>query len=245
MEKYKKLIYYFLLGIIGIALVFIFFKYILRVLLPFILSFLIVSLVRPIIDRICKKTKASKFFVTMFIIFLVVTLAITAIVLALGAIVEQVKDIFESIVENLSMENNYVTKLFEFIAKIEDKIPFISSITNESVYSLVTNMISEGAKSLSVRLTSQIARVIASLPQIMITIIVVFLSMFYFAKDYEKIGEKTVKFLPKYLAKRAPKIKNDIPRKKGKEMPSKFLALLLALTFILPFAFMVAVVIMF
>ncbi|MBE6675052.1 MAG: sporulation integral membrane protein YtvI [Ruminococcaceae bacterium] len=227
MDKYRKLKYYFLLSALGIAVVFLFFKYILKVLLPFLISFLVVSLVRPLIEKICKKTKASKFFVTMFVIFLSMILAITSISLATGAIVEQIRNIFESIVQNLSGESNYVTKLFEFIAKIESKIPFISSLTNESIYSLVTNMISEGAKSLSLKLTSQIARMIAAFPQIMVTIIVVFLSLFYFAKDYEKIGRKTVSILPKFLADKAPQIKNDIILVVTKYIKSYMLLLLI------------------
>ena len=119
MDKYGKLKYYFLISVIGILFIFLFFKYILRVLLPFMISFFVVSLVRPLIEKICKKTRASKFFVTMFVISLSMILATTAIALATGAIVEQIKNIFESIVENLSDESNYVTKLFDLIAKIE------------------------------------------------------------------------------------------------------------------------------
>ena len=210
MEKYKRIVYYFSIGLIIAVVVFLFFKYILKIILPFIISFFVVSLVRPLIKKICKKTSASSFFVTMFIIFLSMILIITGIFFALGAIVEQIGNIFESIAENLSQETNYVTKLFELIAKIEEKIPFISSFTNESIYSLVTNMISEGVKSLSISLTSQIAKVIAAFPQIMITVIVMFLSLFYFAKDYDKIGKSIVSHLPTKMAEKAPIIKNDI-----------------------------------
>ena len=227
MEKYKKVIYYFSIGLIIAIIVFLFFKYILKIVLPFIISFFVVSLVRPLIKKICKKTSVSSFFVTMFILFLFMILIITGIFFALGAIVEQIGNIFESIAENLSQETNYVTSLFELIAKIEEKIPFISSFTNESIFSLVTNMISEGVKSLSINLTSQIAGVITAFPQIMVTVIVMFLSLFYFAKDYDKIGKSIVSYLPKSMAKKAPIIKNDIVLVVSKYIKSYMLLLLL------------------
>ena len=104
---------------------------------------------------------------------------------------------------------------------------FISSFTNESIFSLVTNMISEGVKSLSINLTSQIAGVITAFPQIMVTVIVMFLSLFYFAKDYDKIGKSIVSYLPKSMAKKAPIIKNDIVLVVSKYIKSYMLLLLL------------------
>lgn len=227
MEKYKKVIYAFFAAAIAILLVFVFLKYALPILLPFLLSYFIVSLVRPLIDKICKKTRASKLFVTLFVLLLVSTLVITGIVLMLIAIANQAGNIFDSITENLSKETNYITKIFEFIVKIEEKVPFLSKITNESVYSLVREMITEGVKSLSISLTSKIANVIAAIPQIMVTVIVIFLSLFYFAKDYDKIGKKITSMLPKSVAKRAPQIKNDIVLVVSRYIKSYILLLLI------------------
>ena len=210
MDRYKKLAYIFLVSFGIILAACLFFKYILKVVLPFIIAFVVVSMIRPIIDKICRKTKASKSFVTIFVISISTVIALALIVFIFSAMVEQVGSIFQSIVDSLSSDTNYVAKLFDFISRIEAKIPFIKSITNESMYTLVTEMITDGVKSLSLSLTSYVARVVAELPRIMITVIVVLLSLYYFAKDYEKIGKKIVCLLPNSIGERAPKIKNDI-----------------------------------
>jgi sporulation integral membrane protein YtvI len=88
-------------------------------------------------------------------------------------------------------------------------------------------MISEGVKSLSISLTSQVARIIAALPQIMITVIVMLLSLFYFANDYDKIGNSIVSYLPRSMAKKAPIIKNDIILVISKYIKSYMLLLLI------------------
>jgi len=193
MEKYKKLIYLFLVAVIGILLIFLFLKYILGILLPFLISFLVVSMVRPFIDKICKKTRASRPFVTVFVLFVVTALLITGLVLLAVAVANQVGNIFDSIVQSLSKEDNYVTRFLGFIEKIEEKVPILNRFTSTSVRTLVTDMITEGIKSLSIGLTTKIASFIAALPQITLTIIVIFLSLFYFAKDYDKIGKQLMK----------------------------------------------------
>ena len=96
------------------------------------------------------------------------------------------------------------------MGSLEEKIPFIKSFTNESIYSLVTEMITEGVKSLSIRATSVVAKMITALPQIMVTLIVMLLALFYFAKDYDKIGNKLKSLMPKEVANKMPQIKGDI-----------------------------------
>ena len=209
MEKYRK-ISYWAVGIGAGILFLILFKYILNITLPFIIALLVVSLSRPAINKICKRTKASKFFVTVFVISIVMLLIIGALIFLVGAVVEQVGDIANGLVENLSMDKNYVTRLFEIIARLEEKIPFINNITNETIYSLVTDMITQGVKNLSLKATNIMAKIITTLPQIMLTVIVIILSIFYFAKDYDKIGVRLMGIMPKSLAQKAPKIKNDI-----------------------------------
>lgn len=229
MEKYRKPLSILAISVICALILFIAFKYLLPVLFPFLLAFFIVSLVRPLIGRICKKTRASRFFVTIFVIFLLAVLIIASLVLLLGEIANQITDIFDSIIQNLSSESNIVSKVFEFFVSVEEKLPFVKRITNESVYSIVTEMITEGVKSLSIRLTTQIAKLVAYLPQIMVSVIVVFLSLFYFAKDYEDIGEKIISFLPQRAGKIMPKIKNDIVLVVSKYIKSY--AILMLLTF--------------
>lgn len=210
MEKYKKLIYIFLVSAIIVLISFLFLKYILGIILPFLISFLVVSMVRPLIDKICKKTRASRLFVTVFVLLFFTVALITGFVLLAVSVSNQVGNIFDSVVQSLSKEDNYVTRFLDFVDKIEEKIPILTKFTSTSVRSLVTDMITEGIKSLSIGLTSKIASFIAALPQMMLTVFVMLLSVFYFAKDYDKIGKRLMEYVPARFCKIAPQIKNDI-----------------------------------
>ncbi|MBO5313629.1 MAG: sporulation integral membrane protein YtvI [Clostridia bacterium] len=227
MDKHSRVKNWALIGTVAVLLIYVLFKYFLRIALPFLLSYTVVSLVRPTIDKICKKTRASRLFVTIFVLTLSAVLLLVGLSLLLGAITEQIGNIANSLVENLSMENNYITKLFEFISGLEERIPFISSLTNESIYSIVTEMITEGVKSLSLKVTGWVASAIASFPEIMVTVIVMLLSLFYFAKDYDKIGMGLMSLLPKSISEKMPKIKNDILLVVSKYLKSYLLLLLI------------------
>ena len=234
MEKYKKVVYIFLIAVIILLLFFIFFKYILGIVLPFLISYLVVSMVRPLIDKICHKTKASRAFVTIFVLFLAMALLIAAIVVFTIAIANQVGNIFDGIIEALSKEDNAVTKVLDLITRLEEKVPVLSKFSNTSVNALVMDMMTEGIKRLSISLTGKIASVISALPQIILTVFVVFLSLFYFAKDYDKFGTKVMSYLPSTVKEKASRIKNDIILVVGKFIKSY--VLLMFLTFSMLFA---------
>ena len=210
MEKYKKYAYYVLFATVGVILFYIFFKYVLAIIMPFLFSYMVVCVLRPLIDKICKKTRASRFFVTMFVLILCTAMFITASVLILIAISEQIGNIFDSIMENLSKENNVVTVVFDFLTGIEEKLPFAKKLSDSTTHSFVTEVIMEGVKSLSISLTGKITAVISSLPEIILGVFVIFLSLFYFAKDYDKIGGAIIAHLPPRIATMLPGIKNDI-----------------------------------
>ena len=210
MEKYKKLIYVFLVAVIAAILSFLFLKYILGIILPFLISFFVVSMVRPLIDKICLKTRASRLFVTVFVLLVFTTLVITGLVLLTVSVSNQIGNIFDSVVESLSKEDNYVVRFLDFIDRVEEKVPILTKFTSTSVRTLVSDMITEGIKSLSIGITAKIASFIAALPQMMLTVIVIFLSLFYFAKDYDKIGKKLMECMPRAISKKAPQIKNDV-----------------------------------
>ncbi len=212
MEKYKKVAFWGLSVVVLIILGYIFFKYIFGLLLPFIVSFLVVAMARPLINKVSKTTKLKKPIVSIFVIIMIML----ALSLLLGLIVtitaEQIADISAKLMENLSGEENYVTMLFELIGSLQEKFPFLGSLlgNEEEVYDLVMEMVLDFAKSLSQRLTNGIAKIIAYLPGFVVTTIVLFLSTFYFAKDYDKIGNKIYNALPPRAGKILLIFKNDV-----------------------------------
>ena len=152
MEKYKKVAYVSISALAVIALSYVFLKYALGIILPFAFSLLIVSLSRPIINKMCSKRKIPKQFASMLVISVLLFLTIYITVIAISYALEQLGSITNAILDNLSQEDNFLSNAFETLEKFKDKFPFLNSILpgmDESLYSLVIDIIGSSFKDLS------------------------------------------------------------------------------------------------
>lgn len=212
MEKYKKITFVGISVAILILVGYLFFKYALNIFLPFIVSFLIVAMARPIINKIAKHTKIPKSIVSIFVLSMLLVFSALVLGVILIITLEQVGNIAEGIIEGLSREENFVLVFFNSIDKLTQRLPFLNNLlgSEETVYNLVIEMLLDGAKSLSARLTQYLAKMISALPNIVVTLIILVLALFYFAKDYDKIGNKIIEMLPKRVGNIALIFKNDV-----------------------------------
>lgn len=212
MEKYKKAVYIGVGVLVFCLLIFISLKYLLGIILPFALSFVIVSLLRPTIEKISKRSKIPKTAVCVFVICFALIVLVLTLTLTLTLVANQLGNITGSLIENLSNENNFVTVIFDFIDRLKEKFSINNSggVNEEELYNLVLSMLTDGIKGLSNKLTSWLARSLARLPQLIITLIVALISLFYFAKDYDKIGEYVRKNMPSALGEKMPVLKHGI-----------------------------------
>lgn len=229
MEKYKKITFIGISVAILILATYFFLKYALNILLPFIVAFLIVAMARPIINKIANHTKISKPIVSIFVLSMLLVFSALVLGVILTITIEQVGNIAEGIIEGLSREENFVLVIFNSIDKLTERLPFLNNLlgSEQSIYNLVIEMLLDGAKSLSARLTNYLAKMITALPSIVVTLIVLALALFYFAKDYDKIGNRIIKLLPKRAGNIALIFKNDVLLVVSKYLKSYLILLLI------------------
>ena len=208
MEKYKKLGFYGLCVVVSIILGYIFFKYVFSLILPFVISFLFVAMARPLINKLSRKTKIKKPIVSIFVISMIMLFAVFASGIILSVTIQQIGDISGKILNGLNGENGYLNSAFEFFNSIEKSFPLF--IGNEELYGIAKETLLDMVKSFSQGVTNVLTDIISSLPNIAITTIVLFLSTFYFAKDYDEIGNKIYDSMPKRAGKILLIFKNDV-----------------------------------
>lgn len=212
MQRYKKITFIGISVAILILFSYLFLKYALDILLPFIVAFLIVALSRPTINKISKRSKVPKPIISIFVLVMFILFFSLALGIILTITLEQVGSIAEDIIKGLSKENNIISSFFETIEAATQKLPFLNKILGDekSGSTVVTEMLLDGAKSLTAKITQSIARLISALPNIVVTLIVLVLALFYFAKDYDKIGNLIINKLPKRAGKIMLIFKNDV-----------------------------------
>ena len=213
MEKYKRITYISVAILALLTLSYIFLKYLLGIFLPFAISFIIVALSRPIINKMCKRRRVPKKFASILVISVMLFLIIYLTVICISYGVKQLGTITNNILDNLSKEENFLSSAFDYIEGMKTKFPFLNKILpgmDESLYSILADTIGNGFKALSGKLTSVVAGFISSLPIFIIMVVVILLSLFYFSKDYDLISKKIESTMPKGVMSKLPIIKKDI-----------------------------------
>lgn len=229
MERYKRFVYISLSALILIAMIYLFFKLAFQVIFPFLVAMVISLLTRPIVKALATKTKAPMSLISVGTVLFLSAISILLLAMLLGVVAREIGNIVNELMNNLSKEQNVLTILFDFVKIIEDKLPFVKSLTGDEdlVYQMAEEIITEGIKNASISITSTLAEVIKNLPEIALWIIVFVLSLFYFAKDYDKISEKIERIIPKKLHRVAMVFKRDTLRAIEKCIKSYLLLLLI------------------
>ena len=230
MEKYKKITYIGISAVLILGASYLFFKYALSIILPFLLSFSVALISRPIINRLCKNTRMNRSLVSVTVMFLILFLFSYLVFIASSAAITQLGNIINSVSIHLEKEENFITEFFRIIDSLKLRFPFLDSNIlggEESVYSIAVGMLSSGIKDMGGRLTSFLASIVASLPGIFITAGVVILSLFYFSKDYDKICLYVRGMIPSSSHGVIMDVKNDILSVLAKFLKSYVILLLL------------------
>lgn len=212
MEKLKKSAYIGVNIVVYFVIAYVILKYALGIILPFAISFFIVMLSRPLIDKIARHTRVPKGAISIIVIGAMLVLIIYLLIVASSALLEQIGELIAKVSEHLSSDNNYISLGLDFLNKLLDRFPFLKSniSQNTSVYDVAINMAKNAINMLSQRLTESIGKILASMPEIIVTVVVVLLSLFYFSKDYVKISKKLTDMLPATIKEKLPRVKRDV-----------------------------------
>lgn len=182
------------LTVIGIGVgVYLFFKYLFTLFLPFIIAFILAFLLNYPVTLIKKRTGMRSGFLSAVFVLVLVFLIGFFIFLLTNRIITEVRGIIISLTEN---SDKYVQGAFDFINGIAKKLPFIDALgtdLTEMVSDVVRNMITE----ITSRLPSFIASIIAMIPHILLFTVIIILATYYFCADFSIIKERLISILPK------------------------------------------------
>lgn len=195
-----------------ILLVYIFIKYLLGPLLPFIAAFIIVAMSRKLILRIEDSCHSKKFASLAFTVLLVLILSLILYGITFGLLKE-----LNSLTTSISD-----TSVTDFFEKLWDKADvFFSSIASTPLLSVVAEkaydafgnldkILSAISTSALPSVISYIMKFISFFPSAVIFICFMFISIFYFSCDYEKICRFLIMQLPEKVLDTFDETKNVI-----------------------------------
>ena len=216
---YNALIYSLCLLSLG-AVVYVGVKYLLPVLTPFLIAWLVVAITKE-----GSETLADKIHAPRKIVRLVVSLiSVLCLWLLVGVILWQSISALLRFLTDLGEENPLFRLLEEILAS--DR-PILSNILPEELAALLGNSLSELISSALTSVGALATRLAADLPTAFLFLLVTLISIIYLSLDYEKIRDFLLKTLPTRIADKLSNVRHGIVRVMGKYLRSYALILLI------------------
>ncbi len=193
-EKLKRSVYIMLAVIAGGFLLLVGFKYILPVLLPFLIAWVVAGAVKRPASVISEKLRVPER-LTRLLLAVFAALAVFALVfVGLWQLTAAVWSFLSDFGEG--------NALYDFLLRLEQMhLPFLDGNVSEELASRLREALDGLLTTALSSIASAVTSVGAALPGALLFILITVIALIYFALDLEKINECTLKYLPENIRK--------------------------------------------
>ncbi len=183
--------------------IFLMYRYLCPVLLPFALAWLLSLLIRPVVDRLAGSKKLLRGLVTAVLTLLLTGGLIFGIVKGSQQALTELGRLMEGISDKNSQEGVFVT-LSGWITSISEHLPFPDRFQShpafESFCAFLDTVVRDGAKSVLVvlgeRIPTLVVSVVGRLPSVLIFMTSLWLSCYYMSAGLLSPGKAFIQVLP-------------------------------------------------
>ncbi len=161
---------------------YIFFRYLLRLFLPFIIAFVIAYMLQVPIKILHERTGIKRGIISAFFVLLAVFVCGFTLFLLGNRLISEVERFASAVSQN---SDKYVSDFFAFVDSVSVKIPFFDQIGDDlstAVSGTVKNMLATAAA----ELPGMIARVIGMIPEILLFTVILIMASYYFCADFDE-----------------------------------------------------------
>ncbi len=160
---------------------YIFFKYLMRMFLPFLIAFVIAYVLQVPIRVLHERTGIKRGILSAVFVLGVVTFCGVIVFLLGNRLISEIERFVIAVSEN---SDKYVADFFAFVDSVAIKIPFIDHIGGD-----ITGAVSDAVKNMIRSATSEIpgvlAYIIGMLPEILLFVVILIMASYYFCADFD------------------------------------------------------------
>ncbi len=202
--------------VIGIAAaLWLFFKYTLSAVMPFLLAALIAGIVSSPAKCISKRLRLPYKLVSFTLVLLLFFAAITLIYVIISRLAFELSSLVDRLSSDPDLIENTIGELMEKLNSKDSKWGVLQSIVDSEtlknlgidIGKMMSSAISSIASSLVSFVSSTVMKAISSVPSLLLSLIVFFIAAFYFATDSGTISSGLLSFLPDKWQKKLPHLK--------------------------------------
>ena len=198
----------------------IFLRYAVSALMPFLLAAVISALVSPMSEWISKKTRIPKKLTSAVVLILLFSLISALLNLAISRLIGELGDLLARLSEDPELIGNTLSSLVDRVTGNGSHFSFLQSVfESESLKSLgidLSGLLQNAVGSLISSLTSALPvaaiSLIKGIPSWILFVIVLLIAAYYFSSDGESVGRGISSVLPTKWRARLPLIKEKFKR---------------------------------
>ena len=198
----------------------IFLRYAVSALMPFLLAAVISALVSPMSEWISKKTRIPKKLTSAVVLILLFSLISALLYLAISRLIGELGDLLARLSEDPELIGNTLSSLVDRVTGNGSHFSFLQSVfESESLKSLgidLSGLLQNAVGSLISSLTSALPvaaiSLIKGIPSWILFVIVLLIAAYYFSSDGESVGRGISSVLPTKWRARLPMIKEKFKR---------------------------------
>ena len=172
--------------------IYIFFKYVLALILPFVIALGIAFIFNKPIKLLSSRTKLNTKVLSAIFVVIFIALFVFLVFLILNRLITEIEELLASLSANL---DGYVNNFFAFLDGLSQKLPFLDAVGGD-LSATVTDVIQSMITQLTAHIPGLIASVISMLPHILVFTVIIILALYYFCADFDNVKSRLVDLLP-------------------------------------------------
>lgn len=209
-ESYKRILvlsFYFIIGAIAL---FVFFKYLLKLFLPFILAWGVSLIIRPLSKILHERTGISKKLLSIILVLIILLFLGLIVFLLLDKLIYELRGIVIYITEHAE---EWINQTIGYINKLSDKFPVLQAFTDEEE---LKRVFSDVLQNIVTRFTQNVPNmlrgIITVLPNLLFVSLILIMASYYFCADYDDIVAYFLAKIPDRIRLRFSGIGNKLKR---------------------------------
>ena len=178
---------------------FVFLKYLLSLLLPFIIAWCIGLVIRPLAELLGKRIGVSKKIISVILVIIILVLIGAFLFFVLDKLIYEFRGIVEYINKNA---DEWIGSTLKTVNGVLSKLPFFRTFgSEEEMLSAFGDMAKGMIADVSAKAPLMLTKIITVIPNLLFVSLVLIMASYYFSADYEAINGFFMGLLPKEAEK--------------------------------------------
>ena len=208
---------------------YVFIKFLLAPLLPFMIAYTVALFLKPTIDRICKRTKIPKRIAAFCTVGFVFTVIFAVSFIFFGRILSELTEMTRGLTDGGA---DFIEDMIGSGEGVMKKIPIFSKIESERAMDVLrratVNMLEGALSSFSSKIPGAIMDFVSSLPGVLLFLLTLVVATFYLGADVCSINRSIAALVPRESRPRLFRIKEKLMQAAKKYV--KAYAIILSIT---------------